>query len=70
MDNKFKDDLMERKLSEIPDKIMKSFSKRALRDAEKIIDVNDERFKDIAYSIFRGYCIGFTLGNIDKISKR
>lgn len=61
---------IENKIDNIPDKILKSFTKRAIRDAGKLIDLDDEKFNDIAYAIFRGYSIGFVMGNIDKISSR
>lgn len=58
------------KLDNIPEKMLKSFTKRAIRDAEKLFNTNDNKFNDIAYSIYRGYCIGFVMGNIDKISSK
>lgn len=54
------------KLSQIPDTILNSFTKRAIRDAEKIIDVNDDKFEDLCYSLYRAYCIGFIFGNVAK----
>lgn len=53
-------------IEQIPDKLMKAFTKRAIRDAEKIIDVNDSNFQEISYAIFRGYCVGFSFGKSNK----
>jgi hypothetical protein len=52
----------------IPEKLMKSFTKRAIRDAQKIVDINDPKFNDIAYAIFRGYNLGFSLGVLKKVT--
>ena len=49
-------------IEQMSDKLMKAFTKRAIRDTEKILDVNDPNFQEVAYAIFRGYSIGFSLG--------
>lgn len=60
-------------LGQIPDKILKSFTKRSIRDAKKLIgediNISEEELSDISYTIFRAYCIGFALGNITTLKK-
>lgn len=66
MDNIKVNEKLNEKLSQIPDKILNSFTKRAIRDAEKIIDVDDDKFEELSYSLYRAYCIGFIFGNAVK----
>ena len=58
-------------LTQIPEKVLKSFTKRSIRDAKDLLgkdfEVTDEEIADISYVIYRAYCIGFALGNINKI---
>lgn len=63
----------EKLLAQIPDKVLKSFTKRSIRDAKDLIgndfEVTNEEIADISYSIYKAYCIGFALGNINKTNK-
>lgn len=63
----------EKLLTQIPDKILKSFTKRSIRDARDLVgkdfEITDHEISDISYRIYKAYCIGFVLGNIDKINK-
>jgi hypothetical protein len=66
MNNKFSEEL----INGIPEKFVKSFTKRAIRDAEKILDINDPKFNDVAYAIFKGYNLGFSLGILKKSTEK
>ena len=61
-------------LNNIPDKFLKSFTKRSIRDAKELVgndfQLDDEELQDIAYSIYKAYCIGFTIGNMNKTHKK
>ena len=57
---------MANRVNNIPEQFIRSFTKRALNDAEKIVSRDNEKFDDVAYAIYRGYCIGFVFGNIKK----
>lgn len=54
------------KLSQIPDKMLESFTKRAIRDAESIMNANDENIEELTYTLYRAYCIGFVIGHSSK----
>lgn len=64
--NKTLNEQINSRLSQIPDNILNSFTKRAIRDTEKIISVDDSKFEEIAYALYRSYCIGFIFGNTIK----
>lgn len=59
------------RINSIPEKICKSMYKRAMEDTIKLnlYDQESEEFKKIAYALYRSYCVGFVLGNIEKISR-
>lgn len=60
-------------LEKIPDKVLKSFTKRSIRDAKEFmgedIPLSNEELSDMAYVIYRAYCVGFALGNVDKLKR-
>lgn len=69
MDNeksKLINESIKEKLSQIPDKMLESFTKRAIRDAESIMNVNDENVEELIYALYRAYCIGFVIGHSSK----
>ena len=59
-------------INNIPESFLKSFYENALDDVNNMF--NDDNYSDdhvkIAYHLYRAYCVGFTIGNIEKISKK
>lgn len=55
--------IFEKKFNELPDELLKSFTKRSIRDTNEIIsNKNSKLFHKVAYVIYRAYCIGYILG--------
>lgn len=64
---------LEKSLENIPEKFLRSFTKRSIRDARQLIgkdfQIEDGELSEIAYTIYRAYCIGFVVGNIKTVKK-
>ncbi len=61
---------IDEKFEKASDALMKLFTRKAIKDTEKILDVNDKNFKEVAYSIFRAYNMGFSMGVLKNTAEK
>lgn len=56
--------VIKEELKNIPDNILMAFTKRSIRDAEKL-STPEEDFEKISYALYRSYCIGYIMAKLE-----